>query len=412
MSFRFFFCVILSLLIWMIFPGPIVSADCGNPATARELLDCVLKNDPRILASGEQVKRSEALERAAGAWPNPDMDGEAAFAPDGSKGERISASFSQQLDWSGKIGAGAKEARMEYEAQKAEDHLTRQEILAETVLKLVRLRQIVDERELMEGQEKLCESGLERFKKLAFITTEQQTEKQALEWSLERLRLQILDLDSEKEEIQLELSVSMGGGENANWVTIPLKTNWPAWPSSVLKTPSFLLVEKFRMEGAQADVEKEHAASWPTISLGPDFQREGDDFSQRDFWGARLSLGLPLWDQNGGNRDAAEAGLREAKIKESSAETKLALTRRLLKNRYEKSVERVIALEKQIEEADKKLAPIRSGYLNGRVSLSLALEAYRELEEFIQNFHETERTAYESLWRGYTLEDMAESQDP
>src|SRR6185295_19672758 len=74
-------------------------ADCGNPATAKELLDCVLKNDPRILASREQVKRAEALARAAGGWSNPELEGEGVFAQDGSKGEKFSASLSQELDW-------------------------------------------------------------------------------------------------------------------------------------------------------------------------------------------------------------------------------------------------------------------------------------------------------------------------
>ena len=147
-------------------------------------------------------------------------------------------------------------------------------------------------------------------------------------------------------------------------------------------------------------------------SVGPIFEREGENTSKTDFFGARVSLGLPLWDQNGGNRDAAEASLREAKVNESSAEKRLALTRRLLKGRYEKAVEKLKEQSDQNEKAEKKLELIRSGYLNGRVSLSLALEAYRELEEFIQRFHETERAAYESLWRGYTLEDVAEAQNP
>lgn len=392
-------------------PGSLALAECGNPTSPKELLDCVLKNDPRILASEEQVKRTEALARAAGAWPNPELEGQGSFAQDGSKGEKYSASLSQQLDWSGKIGAGAKAARMEYEAKKAENRLSRQEILSETVLRLVRLGQIADELEIAESQAQLCQRGLERFKKIAFLTSEQQTEKQALEWSYDRLKLQIIDLESERDDISLELSVSLGGQEIQQGLILPPKDRWPDWPA-INPSPSFLLATKNRREGAKAEVGKEHAASWPSLSLGPVFEREGDNVSKTDFFGARVSLGLPLWDQNGGNRDAAESGLREAKINESSAEKRLALTRRLLKTRYEKSVEKLNELSERNEKASKKLEFIRSSYLNGRISLSLALEAYRELEELIRHYHEAERIAYESLWRGYTLEDVAETKEP
>lgn len=52
--------VIFSLMI----PVSFALAECGNPTSAKELLDCVLKNDPRILVSAEQIKRAEARARA------------------------------------------------------------------------------------------------------------------------------------------------------------------------------------------------------------------------------------------------------------------------------------------------------------------------------------------------------------
>jgi hypothetical protein len=384
-----------------------LAADCGDLSTPKAVLDCLLKNDPRILASAEQVKRAEALSRAAGAWSNPEAEGEYSRAENGAAGGKISASLSQKIEW----GSGAKTAEMEREVRRAEDRLLRQEILGEAVLRLVRLTQIREERELVEGQVKLCERGLQRFKGLAFLTAEQKAGKQALEWGQDRLRLELLDLESEAGDIRLELSVGLDGRDVPAEMDIPHKSVWAAWPSPA-ERPSFLMVETYRWHAARAKAGKEAASALPAISLGPVFEREEGGLSATNFWGARLSLGLPLWDRNEGNRDAAESSAREMGIRESSAEFRLSSTRRLLKERYEKAVERLAGLEERVETGGVKLGAIRTDYLEGRLALPLALEAYREMEELLKHFHATERRAYESLWRGYALEDVAEGQTP
>jgi len=392
-----------SIVLAVSLAGPLGAADCGNPATAKEVLDCVLKNDPRVLASAERVKRAQALSRQAGAITNPEVEGEYQ-KPQAGNGERISASLTQRIDW----GNGAKAAQLEWEAARAEDKVLRQEVLGETVLRLVRLTQIGEEKKLIEGQLRLCEKGLQRFKGLAFLTAEQRAGKQALEWGQERLKLEILGLDEEAADIRLEFAVSLGASAVPALVEIAHKEAWPPWPSLSAKDPSILLAEKRRSESLAAETDKEAALGFPSLSLGPVFEKEG----QENFFGGRLSLGLPIFDRNEGRRDAAQAAAREGDFRRLSVEKRLALGRGLLRERYSKAVERLAGLEEMVEKGEGKLAAIRADYLEGRLQLPLAFESYREMEELLEHFHETERTAYGTLWRGYALEDVAEDQTP
>jgi len=403
MSFRssfFLFAVGASL-------APCAFADCGNPATAKEVLDCVLKNDPRILASEQKVKRAEAEARAAGAWSNPQVGGEY-LRPGTGNGERITASLEQKIGW----GSREKAARLEWEAQKAEHQLLRQEVAGGTVLALLRLGQIEEEVRSMEGQVRLCERGLERLKGLAFLTSEQRAAKQALEWGRERLELERLELMSESRQVRSELSVGLDGGRVPEGSLLPHKEKWPAFPVLSKEDPAVLVVLEKRRRSAFAKRDQEGSRALPALSLGPVFEREREGGTSRDFFGGRLSLELPLFDRNEGNRDAAEAGALAAEVEEKSARRRLGLERERLKELYEASVKRLEGLEARVEEGEGKLSAIRSDYLAGRLSLPLALEAYREMEELLKRFHRTERGAYEALWRGYALEDRAEGQEP
>jgi hypothetical protein len=68
--------------------GPLWAAECGDLSTPKAVLDCVLKNDPRVLASEQRVKRAEGEAKAAGAWNNPELEGEY-LRPGTGDGERM-----------------------------------------------------------------------------------------------------------------------------------------------------------------------------------------------------------------------------------------------------------------------------------------------------------------------------------
>jgi outer membrane protein TolC len=301
---------------------------------------------------------------------------------------------------------------MEWGALRAEHRLLRQAVAGETVLRLVRLDQVTEEREVIEGQVRLCERGLERFARLAFLTSEQKAGRQALLWGRERLHLEVLDLDSEEDEIRMELSLAMGGGSVPSGVVLEPRAEWPPFPEPSKGPTSYLLAERYRRGSAQASVKREGRAAWPSVGLGPVFERETGGGERRDLLGATLSLTLPLWDRNGGDRDAAKALLREAVVKETSTEKRLERTRDLLRKRYAAAVQRLQGKERHYQDGVDRLAEIRTGYLEGRIHLALALEAYRELEGMIEHLHGAERSAYGALWTVYALEDLAEEKEP
>lgn len=394
---------ILAIGIFAVTGVRLMAGECGELSTPKAVIDCVLQMDPRISISAERVRAAEGRARAAGTWSNPEVEGEYVRSENGAE-EKIGASLSQRIDWGSRAGA----ARAEWEAEKARHVFLRQEIAGETVLRLVRLGQIAEETTMIEGQLGLCGRGLQRLGKLAFLTAEQKAGKQALEWSRERLELEKLELEAEAEEIRAELSLGLGGREVPAGLALPHKEEWPPFPAPASGTPTILKVEALGSRAAQERSGAEASSAWPSLSLGPVFEREG----AANFFGGRISLELPLFDRNEGNREEAKAQAREAGIREKEAKARLDKARKMLRDRYVRAVGRLEALDKTLDGGDSRLSAIRADYLEGRVSLPLALEVYRELEELLEKFHSTERAAYAALWRGYALEDLAEGMEP
>ncbi|MEK7475376.1 MAG: TolC family protein [Candidatus Coatesbacteria bacterium] len=379
------------------------AADCSRPVDSAACLECALAHDPRIAAAESDLREAEALARSAGLWDNPELDVEALRASSGGAGGSLTAGIRQTLPLSGSRRWAGKAAGRRAEASRARLRQVRWEVSAETVLRLVRLRQIGDEVRLVEQGRALCGQALDRFGKLAFLTDEQEAARRAFEWSRVALMVRAQGLRSESEDLRDALTASLGGAAPAVWdFLVSMPAAWPEWPAAVGPVPA-VAAARAEAEAARAEWRRARTAAWPDLSIGPLVEAGSGSPAS---WGAGLGLALPLFNRKRGDVARAAAGVDRAGVALSVAEGAAARRRDLLARRYVETVARMQEAGPAVRGGAGELEEFQARYLAGRIPASLVLEVLSRYQEAVDGVHALERDAWSALWEGYALQGL------
>jgi cobalt-zinc-cadmium efflux system outer membrane protein len=379
--------------------------DCANPTTSTAFVDCALTHDRRVLETRLEYEKAVAVRKAAGLWANPVLDGEALYPPTGEPGYRTSAGLLQPLALSGWRGHAVRSADYRVAAARIRLEAVRWQVAAETMIGLVRLRQAGAEMVMLEAAGRMCDVALDKSGKLAFLTDEQDTARQAFIWRREAIRSRASRLKNEVLELKEKLTLSIGGRPPREWdCPVPFRTDWPGWPVPMDASPAIAGL-KAEAEAAKEDLKGARAGMWPDVSVGPFMETEPGTGAQGNTtdWGARISLALPLFDRNQGR--IAEAGAERKRAEEYLSAGQLTTTSRLksLESRYKICVERLREYGSSILQGKDFIETIKSRYTSGRVSASVVLEAIGSYLEAVEETHGLERETYATFWEGTYL---------
>lgn len=404
---------ILWVFISISIPAVSSALDCQNPSGAKECLECVLLNDPDILAAGAEVEKARGNLKSAGTWENPEVEGEMAVNPRDSSTTGFVLEAKQPISLAGKIGSQRRAARYLLQAAEARYKMARQEAVAGTVLRLVRLRQIDEERELIKSQQDLGKRALARFSKISFLTADQEASEFTFQWNQDGLTMQLAAIDAEVEEIKQEIITSFGGKEPSKWDFLVLeKTSWPDWPGVVVEESLPLQIAKYETEAAKANLKTAKAEAWPDISVGPVIESGTSAGIRETMVGGGIEFAFPIWNRNKGAVMSSKAEVEQGKRSLKSTENWLVRRAKLLKERYEKFVSILSKQRTRLGRGKERLGKVKSSYLGGRIPVSTAFEAFGQYHEAVEAAHELESRAYESLWESYVLVGTAERMTP
>ena len=410
-------CMLAACLLTVRFPSFALAVEgkaCANPATSADLIECAFANDPKVLEARADLEQARAVRSEAGLWSNPGLDAEALYPPRGGNGYKSSVGLLQSLAITGWRGHAVRAADFRISAARVRLEAVRWQVAAEVVIGLVRLRQVAHESRLVKEAGKLCDLAMEKSGKLAFLTDEQATARQAFLWRREAIRSRARLLENEELEVKERLAVSIGGqAPRERDFPIPFREEWPRWPVSEGSTPAIAGL-RAEADAARADMARARAESLPDISVGPYFETEpgqGASGVSRD-WGARISLTLPLFDRNQGGISAAAAGRRKAEASLAAMESAVAGRIKSLERRYQRSVERLLEYGMSLRQGEGLIEDVKSRYLSGRVSASVVLEVLGSYQEAVEEAHGLERETYATFWEGCYLSGMKEIPKP
>jgi cobalt-zinc-cadmium efflux system outer membrane protein len=376
-------------------------ADCASPATVREAIECALSVDDAVQEASAELKLAEAAHEQAGRLENPELTTEGPlFSSSGQGGPKLLAFiFQQPIDIWGRRSSRRQEAEQRIEAARLRLNQAKAVASAQLVRGLVRLRQISEEQRFAAQALELADLADERFKRLAFLNPEQDAARRIFEWSREAMSQAGAQLDQESEEIRL--SFPLAGGKVGDFAAkAPHRRQWPEWPAGTGDSPSILAL-KSDVQAEGAALKAAQAAGKPGLSLGPSAEIDFSD-SARNSYGLSLSMQLPLWNQNQGERLAATARQELAQKELEREMGRQGLLAAQLKGRYDR-LRLLHEGGQEIAHSERHLKSLRDAYLAGRIAASLALEGFRQQKDALEAVHQTELKLYETLWEGYRL---------
>jgi len=374
-------------------------AECGPMVNYKQIIACAESRSPDVVRASLSVKEKTALTDVAAQFQNPELSvvsltGEV----DSEKRNETDVSLAFPIELGGK--RSARKAIAGAEASKSELELFRAkaEIRKAVFLKLIRLRQIEGELDLVDESLQTFTKLVKQYESRPTLSPEQEVTLTVFKIAKGEYSFKRMEFEEELSSLEAFFKVTIGLGlESVKKALPPRIEKWPtarADNPDIKNSPLVSLYEA-DIQVAKGELSKAQSESWPTMNLGPSakFSREsGRDFQQ---WGVNLSLPLPLLNVNGAGRAAASISVQAAEQKRDLAVQKLESERASLYKSYRKSV---VALEETpnghtLETKHKKVEGL---FLRGLVPSSLVIEAHRSLVDFEKTRNEREMRAVES----------------
>lgn len=380
--------------------------ECPAITSPQSVLDCTLRAHPAAKGAAALLAQAEALGMAAGQRPNPEAEGTVLF---GDSQDQIQLSLLHTFETGGKRGRRLDRARAEALELGAEALSIKEEIAADTVADLYRLRQIREERELLQ-------EALDTFSRSARQLGGRPRRSPEQEVSLSVFRLAERDysvkraaLEGEALALRRRLELGLGGPLPESDVVLPARpTQWPD-PSASGSPAALRGSSALRAAGAVEAAKAEHgsalAAGYPDVKFGPNFltQKDGPGEGSSTLIGAGLSLPLPLYQRNPGGKRLAARAVETAEARATAASATLAAQWDAELARY-RAATSALAEAGDTEKLEAEHEKMEGLYERGLIPSALVIEAHRQMVDYTGDLNEQEMIAIRALWTIYTIE--------
>jgi cobalt-zinc-cadmium efflux system outer membrane protein len=405
---------------------PLVAADlAGEVITLREASVIALLNNPALESFNYALRAAEAERIQAGLRPNPDFSAE--FENLTGTGELSGVSgLETTLLLSQLLELGDKRARREHAAARALDlrnadyDIRRLDVLAEVARRFVHV--VSDQallevsREAVELAERTRDAVAERVAAARATTAE----LSRTEIALVRARIELEHREHELKSSRRMLASTWGatralfGQAQASLFKLPAMSSFKQLRTELRASPDlqyFLTTRRLR----EAELQVALAGATPDARIGAGVRRL-EQFNDQALM-LTFSIGLPVFDQNQGDIEAAQARLAQV---DTDRQARFVTAQAVLFASYQEllhaAAETRSLREIVIPQAERALADIEAGYNAGRFSyLDLAaaqqefIEVRSEAIQAAADYHrfmiEIERLTGIGLAKEKTMED-------
>jgi outer membrane protein TolC len=352
------------------------------PLKAVELRARIVDRHPQVVAARAALEEARALQRGAGSWSDPELEGR--LLRHGNGDTEIEGALRFAIPWSGRLAAARQAARLAVELARLDFETARHRAAVETDRLLARLS---CSRSLVELHQSLSARSSEQ----ARLAAQRQAANIAdpLDVSLvladaARDRRALIESRSEEDAITSTLLLLADVPSRAEAIeTVPLHWDPPALQRDVLldrarEQGPELAAARLRLERTAEDVKRAGRARLPDLRLGPAVQREVIGTS----WGLALGLPLPLFGRT-------RADLQAARARRQGAAEALDLEDRALPLRVDTLLARLESLEQQLSELSGEAAEAteqafrlaRIRWSTGTIDVLHLLSAHRAFAE-------------------------------
>ncbi len=385
------------LLLLFALPAASRAAEQGRLLRVTDLLDAVISNHPEIKDMTARAEVLRAREISANQMPNPELDSRVLGVVTGG-GMSGEYSIRHQLETGGKREARKSHAGTISAAFELSMEIRKQDIARKVLLDLYRMRQRSVEIEVLKESAATYNRMVSLYSRMPRLNPELEISRDIYQKAGGDALLRVAQLEAEL--AGLEESVLSAAGRS----TADLSGLYPGptqqWPEleafNISESPILLLAER-EIEIGLSEKQIADSYVWPDLSIGPSVGHNSADGKTDFSAGLSLSIELPLFNQNQGQRAEAEAGVRQARIKQETLMMTLKLSRESSVSRYSSLTKstRALPFPYSARSGHKRLHQLMQ---RGLIPPSLAIESHRQEFELLRSFHENELSALDALW--------------
>ncbi len=394
----------------LLFPPALLGLHASAEATAsckpngyQELLKCMTEKSADIRISDQQLKAATQLDGVARQWINPELSAEN-VQRSGNKSE-TTASLLFNIRLGGKRSALINEAKGEIDKAAANRDLSTAQAKLNIVLRLYEISHLNSEIKIEEESVKTFSKIVGQFQRRPALSPEQQVSLSVFKMSLADHQLNLTKIKNDQEKIILDL-ISLTGVSREMIVSNlpPPRKNWPEVNSEIqVESSPHMRFAAGELQVARSQKEKANADSWPDLKIGPAVRMVKDGVTNESFYGAAISIPLPVFSLNGAGRAYGQERLVEAQMGYDLTQRKVTSLREQLIKKYR---ETVLALKESlstqvIEDRHEQMERL---FFKGVVASALVIEAHRQLIELEQKKNESTREAIEALGSLYIID--------
>lgn len=383
--------------------------ECPLPKSTFDVLRCVQEEHPKVQRAKLALAQAKGLSGAASQFKNPEVEVESASGTiHGEKQGETKVALLVPVEIGGKRSARRFEAESQAKHSEAELFETQADVVMETAEKLHRVRQLEQEKHLLQEAVQTFSQVVSQQKSRPGLAPEQKVALSVFRMALAEAKIRQNELFEEEKGLEHYFHVSTGHSLTELRKVLPaVPKTWPSiGPAVDLSRSPGIMKSRAELDLAIAQLKSAQAESWPELRLGPMMQVQREGANQGTIFGFQLSMDLPLFSVNGGGRDYARLG-------ETKANRIVALTQAEETHEREEQVkvyERTVQTLKDApgqEELDREHRQHEGFARRGLVSAPLIIESHRQIEELTRSRHSQELKALRALWRVYKFDGRA-----
>lgn len=361
----------------------------AQPVSLSEAITRALNNNPALAATSFQIDAARGQVSQARLRPNPEIGiefekfaGNSEFS--GTSVLENSVSLSQEFVTGGKRGLKVKMARIDLELARLENELARRELLekvANLYIQIFCLNRLI---EIEKQFVNLSERNLGAVEQK--VTSGEMPPIDATRAKVEAVsaKTDLGKMLREKETLLYELSATWNSTSTDFSISESIDEipSLPEFSEELLEQMTERLTEvkiaRLRLDLARAGTRLEKAAANPNFSLEGGITRERDGNKHHYFIG--LSVPLPIFDRNQGNRSSASA--REYGEKKTLQQAILSMRTRLIElfKKYESVTDELETAEKMLVPAAKEaFEQMQKAFESGERELFELFDAHKTM---------------------------------
>lgn len=393
----------LTILLLVFFRSSFAEVACTKPSRANDILKCLQAKHPEVL---EEKTINEVSERLAGqgnAWKNPEISFETIGGQSlGSSLFDSELKVSQTIEFSGRRSAKKKLAQAKGDFFKAEGLQKIEEITLGGAISLYRLVQLAEESEKINESLNKFKTIKSQYQSRIKLSPEQEVTLGMIQLAISEFEIKLNRLLTEKHQTIADLTANTGYSKIEIETNLPKNiTNWPTLNLEKTNIQSGIIQRlKAELDLSKGELDLARAEAWPEFTVDLILQNKIDGSIQYQMYGVGITLPLPIYQQNQGEKKLkAVEFFRNQNIYSAQVRKQDTLTQNLFQT-YDDAV-RNLKNTPSVQSIENKHKRTEQLFSQGLISGPLIIEAHRQILEYTESRNMEELRALEALWRIY-----------